>query len=83
MADEAPDFEQTLTELERRVRQLEAGELTLERALQLYEEGVALARTCQERLETAEQRVARLVRGAGEPEELPLAGASASDDGSR
>lgn len=72
MAGDGPDFEQALIELERRVRQLEAGDLTLEGALALYEEGVELARTCQDRLDAAEQRVARLVRGAEGIEEQPI-----------
>lgn len=57
-------FESALAELEKRVRRLEAGELTLEDALTQFEEGVELARRCHERLEAAEQRVSRLVRGA-------------------
>jgi exodeoxyribonuclease VII small subunit len=72
MDDDAPGFEAALLELEKRVRQLEAGELTLEQSLALFEEGVELARTCHERLEAAENRVARLVRGASGIEEQPL-----------
>jgi exodeoxyribonuclease VII small subunit len=69
---DAPGFEAALQELEKRVRLLEAGDLTLEQALALFEEGVELARTCHERLEAAEQRVARLVRGPGGIEEHPV-----------
>lgn len=62
--DAASDgFESALAELEKRVRRLEAGELSLEDALTQFEEGVELARRCHERLEAAEQRVSRLVRG--------------------
>lgn len=63
MTDAEQGFEQALTQLEERVRRLEGGDLALEDALQLFEEGVELARTCHERLEAAEQRVATLVRG--------------------
>ena len=56
-------FDQALDELEARVRKLEAGDLPLEDALSLYEEGVELARNCHEQLEEAEKRVATLARG--------------------
>jgi exodeoxyribonuclease VII small subunit len=68
----AQGFEQALAELEKRVRRLEAGDISLEDALTLFEEGVDLARTCHERLEAAEQRVSRLVRGAKGVEEHPV-----------
>ena len=44
-------FEEALSALEERVRKLESGEIGLEEALALFEEGVALARTCHEHLE--------------------------------
>ena len=65
-------FEDALAELEKRVRALEAGEVPLEQALALYEEGVALARACHEQLEVAEQRVAALSRGQRGIDETPL-----------
>ena len=65
-ADPSEGFEVLLAELEKRVRRLEGGELSLDDALTLFEQGVDLARRCHERLEAAEQRVARLVRtGSG------------------
>lgn len=63
MSEPEQGFEQALGLLEDRVRRLEGGELSLEEALTLFEEGVELARTCHEQLEAAEQRVATLVRG--------------------
>lgn len=62
-------FDQALNELEERVRKLEAGDLPLEDALSLYEQGVELARTCHEQLEEAEKRVAVLARGRDGVEE--------------
>lgn len=55
-------FEDALGELEQRVRSLERGDVPLDTALGLFEEGVELARTCHERLDAAEQRVAALSR---------------------
>jgi exodeoxyribonuclease VII small subunit len=65
-------FEEALQALEERVRKLEGGDVPLEQSLQLFEQGVELARTCHEQLEAAEQRVASLVRGADGIEERPI-----------
>lgn len=62
-------FDEALNQLEERVRKLEAGDLPLEDALSLYEEGVELARTCHEQLEEAEKRVSTLARGRDGVEE--------------
>ena len=66
------DFEGALAELEARVRRLEGGDLPLDDALTLYEQGVELARTCHEQLEEAEKRVAALTRERDGIEERPL-----------
>jgi exodeoxyribonuclease VII small subunit len=51
------NFEAALAELETIVKQLEDGDLTLERSLALYERGVELSRYCHARLEDAEKRI--------------------------
>jgi len=56
------DFESSLKELEEIVQQLEAGDLPLERSLQLFEQGVKLSRECQKRLDEAERKVEILLR---------------------
>jgi len=60
-----PSFENSLAALEDRVRRIDAGDLPLEEALRLFEEGVALARECHERLDSVEQRIIELT---GNPE---------------
>jgi len=55
-------FESSLEELERIVRELEQGDLTLEKSLELFERGVKLSRECQERLSQAERRIEMLTR---------------------
>jgi exodeoxyribonuclease VII small subunit len=50
-------FEQAYAELEKIVAQLESGDLTLEEAVGLYEQGQRLARLCGEMLDSAELRV--------------------------
>lgn len=55
-------FETSLEELERIVRELEQGELPLEKSLELFEQGVKLSRECQDRLNQAERRIEILMR---------------------
>jgi exodeoxyribonuclease VII small subunit len=53
-----PAYEQARDELNDLVRQLEAGGLTLEQSLQLWERGERLAAICEEWLEGARARLA-------------------------
>ena len=55
-------FESGLQDLELVVKQLESGELPLERALELFEKGMELSDTCRKKLEEAETRVEMLVK---------------------
>ena len=59
---ETPDFETSLKRLEEIVKKLETGELSLDSALQLFEEGIKLSRFCHTKLEEAERRVEILVK---------------------
>lgn len=61
-AEKTGDFETSLKQLEGIVERLEQGEVPLEQALALYEEGIQLARACAELLNTAEVRLKRLGR---------------------
>ena len=65
-------FEEALTELEARVGRLEQGELPLEEALRLFEEGVALVRECHERLDAADARILALTASPDGPREVPV-----------
>src|SRR5215813_9300950 len=65
-------FESSLATLEQIVAQLESGELPLERALELFEEGIGLARRCQTQLEEAERKVELLLRERGEIRTVPF-----------
>ena len=70
-------FEQALAELEKIVARMESGELSLEDALAAHKRGLELARSCQQRLEAAQQQV-RVLEG----EVLkPLAAAVQADPG--
>jgi exodeoxyribonuclease VII small subunit len=61
-SQEEGSFESSLERLESIVDQLEEGDLPLEAALALFEEGVALTRRCAEQLGAAERRIELLVR---------------------
>jgi exodeoxyribonuclease VII small subunit len=57
VADTEPTYEETRDELASVVSQLEAGGLTLEQSLALWERGEQLAATCQQWLAQARDRV--------------------------
>jgi exodeoxyribonuclease VII small subunit len=68
MADEerpVESFESCLDELEKVVKELESGELSLERSLALFERGMNLSESCRKQLEEAETRVEILMRKEG------------------
>jgi exodeoxyribonuclease VII small subunit len=68
----APDFEQALAELEAVVERLEHGELPLEEAVTQFERGIALARSCQDALKQAEQKVEILLARSAQAEAVPF-----------
>jgi exodeoxyribonuclease VII small subunit len=53
-------FEKLYARLEETVAKLEAGGLPLEQSIALYEEGMTLARQCQERLDESELKITKL-----------------------
>lgn len=63
---ERPSYEQARDELTDIVRRLEAGGVTLEESLALWERGEALARICQELLDGAKARLAAAAPGGDE-----------------
>ena len=62
----AIDFEQQLESLEGLVASLESGELSLEDSLKSFEQGIKVARECQQALKNAEQKVELLTRQGNE-----------------
>lgn len=67
-----PDFETSLTELERIVATMESGQMPLNEALAAYQRGVGLLRHCQQTLGNAETQIKLL-----EQDSLRDAGAAA------
>lgn len=50
-------FETSMAELEEIVEKLEAGEVTLDESLELFEKGIKLVKSCRNRLDEAEKKV--------------------------
>lgn len=66
-------FEQAYTQLQHIVSKMEEGAATLDDALNLYEQGVALSQHCEVLLEQAQLRVNQLRDGKeGHFEEIPF-----------
>jgi exodeoxyribonuclease VII small subunit len=61
----AGSFETSLDELEKLVKELESGDLPLDRSLDLFSRGMQLSETCRKQLEVAETRVEQLIRKDG------------------
>jgi exodeoxyribonuclease VII small subunit len=75
MPEEPPlSFEDGLQQLEAIVKDMESGDLPLDRALELFEKGIRLSESCRKQLEEAETRVETLINRAGEvtPEPFSL-----------
>ena len=58
-------FETSLDELEKVVKELESGDLPLDRSLELFSRGMQLSDSCRKQLEEAETRVEMLIRKEG------------------
>ncbi|MFQ5588845.1 MAG: exodeoxyribonuclease VII small subunit [Nitrospiria bacterium] len=56
-------FEKALARLEETVQSLEKGDLPLEEALKVFEEGVRLSKSCMKTLSEAEKKVELLIEG--------------------
>lgn len=55
-------FEEAMKRIESIVADLERGDLPLEESIDKFEEAVKLARSCQHKLEAAQERISKLVK---------------------
>lgn len=67
-----PKFEDCLQRLEQIVTQLEKGDIPLEQALGLFEEGIQLSNSCRKELEDAEGKVEILLSRNGKMQPEPF-----------
>ncbi|TET16829.1 MAG: exodeoxyribonuclease VII small subunit [Candidatus Cloacimonadota bacterium] len=64
MKENKTTFEISLKRLEEIVSSLEKGNVSLEDAISLFEEGIKTAKTCREKLNTAEKRIKELIKNS-------------------
>ena len=70
MSKKSMNFEQSVQRLDEIVQQMERGDVPLQEALKLFEEGTALVTSCNRLLNDAELKVVQLTKGAdGDPQE--------------
>ena len=67
-------FEDCLQRLEQIVEELEKGDIPLDRALALFEEGVKLSNSCRDQLDSAEGKVEILLKQNGKLHAEPFLG---------
>jgi exodeoxyribonuclease VII small subunit len=75
MPEETPapaQFEISLAELDKLVKELERGDLPLEKSIELFERGMKLSADCRKQLEAAETRVEILMKRGGETVAVPF-----------
>jgi exodeoxyribonuclease VII small subunit len=65
-------FEDAMKRLEEIVRSLEEGDLPLEDALKVFEEGMGLVKFCSDKLEEAEKKVTLLIQENGGVAQVPF-----------
>ena len=64
-AKKSVNLEKALTELEKLVKEMEQGNLSLEESLKRFEKGIALTSECQDALQKAELKVQELIEKNG------------------
>ena len=73
MAKKSNEFEKSFQQLEAIVKRLEAEELPLDEALQLFEDGIRLSRFCNQKLEEVEKKIELILADAkGQPRVEPF-----------
>ena len=67
-------FDEALAEFEGIIRKLEAGNLPLEEAIELYKQGMTLSANCHAKLQKIEAEVVKLVDASGNVSEFDEGG---------
>ncbi|GAK06543.1 MULTISPECIES: exodeoxyribonuclease VII small subunit [Geomicrobium] len=70
--DEKLTFEQAMTSLEEIINQLEAGDVPLEKAIDMYQQGMTLSKQCHEQLQHVEKKMDQIVNEDGEVEAFQM-----------
>ncbi|MFK4169094.1 exodeoxyribonuclease VII small subunit [Paenibacillus lautus] len=67
-------FEEAMAQLETIVEQLEDGDVPLEKAIDLFQQGMKLSQMCSKKLEQVEQKIEMIVEEGGELKRKPFGG---------
>jgi exodeoxyribonuclease VII small subunit len=65
-------FEEAMKRLEEVVHRLEEGEIPLEEAIGLYQEGIRLSRICGQKLDAIEAKISQLLEEDGQIKQKPF-----------
>ena len=67
-------FEQSIKQLEEIVHEMERGDLSLEKAMKKFEEGIQLSKFCSEKLDETEKKITVLIKESEKslPQEKPF-----------
>lgn len=69
---EEKTFEESLIELENIVKELEAGNVDLDKAIEKYSEAMKLAKVCSDKLSSATEKVNQILKENGELEDFEI-----------
>ncbi|GAY75174.1 exodeoxyribonuclease VII small subunit [Sporolactobacillus inulinus] len=70
----APAFEDAMDQLDQIVKQLEENDVPLEKAIGLFQEGMALSKICHDKLESVEKKMDQLLTPDGETRPFSVQG---------
>ena len=67
-------FEEAMKQLEQIVKELETGDMPLEKAIKKFEEGMKISKYCSDKLDESEKKITRLMGGSddGTVTEVPF-----------
>src|SRR5699024_4661200 len=68
LKDEPMTFETALKKLEKDVQEIEKEEVPLEKAIELYQEGMQLSKSCDDKLKNAENKMVKVMNEEGKLE---------------
>ncbi|TGA96384.1 exodeoxyribonuclease VII small subunit [Sporolactobacillus shoreae] len=69
-----PTFEEAMGKLETIVRQLEENDVPLEKAIDLFQEGMSLSKLCHDKLETVSKKMDQLIDSSGQSRPFTVQG---------
>lgn len=70
--EEEKTFEESLVELENIVKELESGNVDLDKAIEKYSEAMKLAKTCSDKLNNATEKVNQILKENGVLEDFEI-----------